>query len=135
MEEKEMSHTITLNDVRAEAEKQGYSVTETGTTLRVTKKHVAHINQSFALDSPLSIDLRHARNFVLLQAYYWVRGYHLRSDDDAWIELQRGMHHPAFDQKVRIAEMFDYVGIRQLRRALTAWVELVEQSTQGHKGR
>lgn len=135
-----MLHTITLNDVRAEAEKQGYRVTETGTTLRVIKKHVAHVNQSFELDSPLSIDRRHARDFVLLQAYYWMRGYYLSYGDDAKVGLQRGMHHPAYDQKVRIAEVFDYAGMKQLQRALTAWVELVEtvemveRPAKGHLG-
>jgi hypothetical protein len=123
---------ITLQDVQNEAERRGYRVTMTTTRIRAAKEQFTHVKRSFARIPDLSLAPQQAADYALLQVYYWIRGYLLDSGDDGKVVLHRGMHHPAYNQAIRVAETFDYFDYRNLawlHQAMQQWVEQVEQVT------
>ncbi|MBA2677519.1 MAG: hypothetical protein H0U76_03875 [Ktedonobacteraceae bacterium] len=120
---------LTLDDIRAEAERRGYVLKVSGTAISAAKKQFAHVNCSFTRKPDFSLSPRRAEEYALLQIYYWIRGYHLNYGDDGKVELHRGMHHPQYDQQARVAETwnyFDFPGLADLHQEMCQWVERVE---------
>lgn len=123
---------VTLETLKAEAERRGYKVAVDAEYITIEKKRFSHVKRSLSRFPEFSLDPELAEQYALLDAYYWVRGYSLDYGDDGAFELHRGMLHPRYNPQVRVAQTFDYHwdagwDMEVLQQKLAAWVEEVEQ--------
>ncbi|SRR6266567_2148581 len=127
---------ITWNEIQIEAERRGYLLKVEGkvddSTLYVAKMKAAHVNRRFREHPGFRLAPERDDEYSLLQAYYWIRGYYLDYGDDGKMTLHRGMHHPLYDQQIRVAETWDYIwdgGLRGVHQKMLQWVAQVEQES------
>jgi Fe-S-cluster formation regulator IscX/YfhJ len=128
-----MAEAITWTEIQREAEQRGYLLQVEGETVHASKKQFPHVRQSFTEHPDFSPDPHRADEYSLLQAFYWIRGYNLTHGDDGKVALHRGMHHPQYNQRIRVAETWDYFWdgdgkLEVLQQKMLAWMETVDQA-------
>jgi len=101
-----MQDKMTFDQLRREAAQLGCIVEKNETFLHVAKKQPPHVFRDIPIR--FSLDQERASDYALLQAYYWIRGYHLTHGDHGKIILNRAMHHPNFGQAGWTEKVFDY---------------------------
>ena len=130
-----MNHVMTLTQLNEEAGKRQYTVEQVDAThLRVAKQGVPHVYLMTDLQESFTLNRRYTEDFALLRAYYYVHGYYLNYGEDGVFELVRGMHHPGYDCKKRVAHTFDYHwdgadNVGKLHHRMMRWMEEDEQTT------
>jgi hypothetical protein len=128
-------HAITLEELESEARWQGYTMETGEATVRCIRQGRRSIVRTFSLGPDETVPPRLAPSYGIIQAYFWVRGYDLRYEDEL-ITLERGRQHPGYNRRVPVGtsiRYWEYRDLDALISALSGWViEEAERSWQIH---
>jgi hypothetical protein len=121
-----MSLEITIRHVRALAGKRGYHVIVEDSHIHVIKKCDEQIRRSFDLHDPFRIDPPCTQQFTFLCIYYWIRGYHISSEEKAMVRIEPARHHPEWNLRQPREKQLAYQGLFHLHVEIAIWVQYLE---------